>query len=68
MRIRSILGALVITALPFTSVWAENMTPEDIKKLVDEAVTKQLQEHEQRLADWKVKLAHVVAALEALNG
>jgi valyl-tRNA synthetase len=27
-----------------------------------------LQEHEQRLADWKVKLAHVVAALEALNG
>ena len=48
MRIRSILGALVIAALPFTSVWAENMTPEDIKKLVDEAVTKRLQEHEQR--------------------
>jgi len=48
MRIRSILGALVITALPFTAVWAENMTPEDIKKLVDEAVTKRLQEHEQR--------------------
>ena len=39
MRIRSILGALVIAAMPFTSVWAENMTPEDIKKLVDEAVT-----------------------------
>jgi hypothetical protein len=38
----------VIAALPFTSVWAENMTPEDIKKLVDEAVTKRLQEHEQR--------------------
>ena len=48
MRIRSILGALVIAALPFTSVWAENMTPEDIKKLVDEAVTKRLQEHERR--------------------
>jgi hypothetical protein len=48
MKIRSILGALVIAALPFTSVWAENMTPEDIKKLVDEAVTKRLQEHEQR--------------------
>jgi valyl-tRNA synthetase len=27
-----------------------------------------LQEHEQRLADWKVKLAHIVAALEALSG
>lgn len=48
MKIRSILGALVITALPFTSVWAENMTPEDIQKLVDEAVTKRLQEHERR--------------------
>jgi hypothetical protein len=34
--------------MPFTSVWAENMTPEDIKKLVDEAVTKRLQEHERR--------------------
>jgi hypothetical protein len=48
MKIRSILGALVIAALPFTSAWAENMTPEDIKKLVDEAVTKRLQEHERR--------------------
>jgi hypothetical protein len=48
MKIRSILGALMIAALPFTSVWAENMTPEDIKKLVDEAVTKRLQEHERR--------------------
>ena len=48
MKIRSILGALVITALPFTSVWAENMTPEDIQKIVDEAVTKRLQEHERR--------------------
>ena len=48
MRIRSILGALVIAVLPFTSVWAENMTPEDIKKLVDEAVNKRMQEHERR--------------------
>ena len=48
MKIRSILGALVIAAIPFTSVWAENMTPADIQKLVDEAVTKRLQEHERR--------------------
>jgi hypothetical protein len=48
MKIRSILGALVIAALPFASVWAENMTPEDIQKLVDEAVNKRLQEHERR--------------------
>src|SRR5262245_24822500 len=48
MKIRSILGALVIAALPFTSVWAENMTPEEIKKLVDEAVNKRMQELEQR--------------------
>jgi hypothetical protein len=48
MKIRSILGALVIAAMPLTSVWAENMTPEDIQKLVDEAVTKRLQEHERR--------------------
>ena len=43
MRIRSILGALVIAAVPFTSVWAENMTPEEIQKLVDDAITKRLQ-------------------------
>jgi hypothetical protein len=46
MRIRSILGALVIASLPIMPALAENMTPEDIKKLVDEAVTKRLQEHE----------------------
>jgi hypothetical protein len=46
MKIRSILGALVIAALPFTSVWAENMTPEDIQKLVDEAVDKKMRERE----------------------
>ena len=27
-----------------------------------------LQEHEQRLVDWKAKLEHVKAALDALNG
>lgn len=51
MRIRSILGALVIASLPVLPVmpvWAENMTPEEIQKLVDEAVTKRLQEHERR--------------------
>jgi len=48
MRIWSILGALVIASLPVMPVWAENMTPEDIKKLVDEAVDKRLQEHERR--------------------
>ena len=31
MRIRSILGALVIAACRLP-VWAENMTPEDIKE------------------------------------
>ena len=47
MRIRSILGALVLASLPVAPVWAD-MTPEDIKKLVDEAVEKRLQEHERR--------------------
>ena len=48
MKIRSILGALVIASLPVMPVWAENMTPEDIQKLVDEAVNKRMQEHERR--------------------
>jgi hypothetical protein len=48
MKIRSILGALVIASLPVMPVWAENMTPEDIQKLVDEAVNKRMQEHEKR--------------------
>ena len=48
MRIGSILGALVIAALPFTSVWAENMTPEDIKRMVDEAVKQRMEEYERR--------------------
>lgn len=48
MKIRSILGALVIASLPVMPALAENMTPEDIKKLVDEAVNKRMQEHERR--------------------
>ena len=48
MMMRSLLGALVIASLSAMPVWAENMTPEEIKKLVDEAVEKRLQEHERR--------------------
>lgn len=48
MRIRSILGALVIASLPVMPALAVEMTPEEIKKLVDEAVNKKMQEHEQR--------------------
>ena len=48
MIMRSLLGALVIASLSAMPVWAENLTPEEIKKLVDEAVEKRLQEHERR--------------------
>ncbi len=48
MRIRSILGTLVIASLPVMPALAADMTPEEIKKMVDEAVTKKLQEHERR--------------------
>jgi hypothetical protein len=48
MKILSILGALVIASFPVMPVWAENMTPEDIQRMVDEAVNKRLQEHERR--------------------
>ena len=48
MKIRSILGALVLASLPVMPALAENMTPDDIKKLVDEAVNKKMQEHERR--------------------
>jgi hypothetical protein len=48
MKIRSILGTLVIASLPVMPVWADNMTPEDIQKLVDETVNKRMQEYEQR--------------------
>ena len=48
MKMRSILGALVLASLSAMPALAENMTPEDIKKLVDEAVEKRLKEHERR--------------------
>ena len=38
MKIRAILGALVLASLPAMPALADNMTPEEIKKLVDEAV------------------------------
>ena len=48
MRIRSILGALVIASLPVMPALAENMTPEDIKRMVDEAVKQRMEEYERR--------------------
>ena len=48
MRIRSILGTLVIASLPVMPVLAVDMTPEEIQKMVDEAVNKKMQEHERR--------------------
>ena len=48
MKIRAILGALVLASLPVMPALAENLTPEEIKKLVDEAVEKRLQDHERR--------------------
>ncbi|MDH4081008.1 MAG: TonB-dependent receptor [Nitrospira sp.] len=48
MKMRSILGALLIFSLSAMPVLAENLTPEEIKKLVDEAVEKRLQERERR--------------------
>ncbi|NGZ60268.1 MAG: hypothetical protein CV081_07175 [Nitrospira sp. LK265] len=46
MKTRSILGALVIASLTVMPVWAAEMTPEEIKKMVDEAVEKRLQERD----------------------
>jgi hypothetical protein len=48
MRIRSILWALAITMLSAIPAIAQNLTPEDIKKLVDEAVEKKMKEQERR--------------------
>lgn len=48
MKMRSILGAFVIMSLSAMPALAENLTPEEIKKLVDEAVEKRLQEHERQ--------------------
>ena len=48
MRIRSILGTLVIASLPVIPALAADMTPEEIQKMVDEAVNRKMQEHERR--------------------
>src|SRR6476619_7198923 len=48
MRIRSILGTLVIASLPVMPALAVDMTPEQIQKMVDDAVNKKMQEHERR--------------------
>jgi hypothetical protein len=48
MRIRSILGTLVIASLPVMPALAADMTPEEIQKMVDEAVNRKMQEHERR--------------------
>ena len=50
MKMRSLLGALALACLPVAPVWAQNMTPEDIQKLVDEAVNKRMQELERKEA------------------
>ena len=47
MRMRSILGTLVIAGAMVSPALAE-MTPDDIQKMVDEAVNKRMQQHEQR--------------------
>lgn len=46
MKMRSILGALVMASLPVMPAWAVDMTQEEIKKMVDEAVEKRLQERD----------------------
>lgn len=48
MKMRSLLGALIIASLPIMPAWSADMTPEEIKKLVDDAVEKRLKEHERR--------------------
>ena len=48
MKMRSILGALLLFSLPAMPVLAESLTPEEIQKLVDAAVEKRLQERERR--------------------
>lgn len=48
MKMRSILGALLLFSLPAMPVLAESLTPEEIQKLVDEAVEKRLLERERR--------------------
>lgn len=64
MKMRSLLGALVIISLPAMPVLAENLTPEDIKKMVDEAVEKRLQEHERREGPMERREAPLAPAAE----
>jgi hypothetical protein len=64
MKMRSFLGALVLFSLPAMPVWAENLTPEEIKKLVDEAVEKRLQEHERREGTMERREESTVPAVE----
>ncbi|HEU4504383.1 MAG TPA: hypothetical protein VFR79_06105 [Nitrospira sp.] len=48
MRIRWFLCALTIVSLQAMPALAVDMTPEEIQKMVDEAVNRKLQEHERR--------------------
>ena len=48
MKMRSLLGALILASLSAMPAWSADMTPEEIKKLVDEAVEKRLKEHERK--------------------
>lgn len=51
MKMRSLLGALVLASLPAMPVWAVDMTQEEIKKMVDDAVEKRLHERERQQQD-----------------
>lgn len=64
MKMRSFLGVLVLFSLPSMPVWAENLTPDEIKKLVDEAVEKRLQEHERREGTMERREESTVPAAE----
>jgi hypothetical protein len=48
MRTRSFLGVCIIASLHTMPALAVDMTAEEIQRMVDEAVTKKLQEHERR--------------------
>ena len=48
MRTRWFLGVCIIASLHTMPALAVDMTPEEIQRMVDEAVTKKLQEHERR--------------------
>jgi len=48
MRTRWFLGACIVASLHTLPALAVDMTPEEIQRMVDEAVTKRLQEHDRR--------------------